>query len=66
MFIVELDGRENSVRSEIRELESIIRREKPQFVNRALGPAASEKLWRLRREFSYSLRDTGLTKLNED
>jgi glycolate oxidase len=23
-------------------------------------------LWQLRREFSYSLRDTGLTKLNED
>src|SRR5690606_34801879 len=23
-------------------------------------------IWKLRREFSYSLRDTGLTKLNED
>jgi glycolate oxidase len=23
-------------------------------------------VWRIRREFSYSLRDTGLTKLNED
>jgi glycolate oxidase subunit GlcD len=66
LFIVELDGREKSVRSEIRELESVIRREKPRFVNRALGPVASEKLWQLRREFSYSLRDTGLTKLNED
>ena len=66
LFIAELDGREKSVRSEIRELESIIRREKPRFVNRALGPAASEKLWQLRREFSYGLRDTGLTKLNED
>jgi glycolate oxidase len=66
LFIVELDGREKSVRSEIRELETIIQREKPRFINRALGPAASEKLWRLRREFSYSLRDTGLTKLNQD
>ena len=25
-----------------------------------------EKVWQLRREFSYALRDTGLTKLNED
>ncbi|HKX63653.1 MAG TPA: FAD-linked oxidase C-terminal domain-containing protein, partial [Verrucomicrobiae bacterium] len=66
LFIVELDGREKSVRSEIRELETIIQREKPRFITRALGPAASEKLWRLRREFSYSLRDTGLTKLNQD
>jgi glycolate oxidase len=35
-------------------------------VDRAIGHAASERLWKLRREFSYSLRDTGLTKLNED
>jgi glycolate oxidase len=35
-------------------------------VDRALGHAAVEQLWQLRREFSYALRDTGLTKLNED
>ena len=28
--------------------------------------ADCEQLWHLRREFSYSLRATGLTKLNED
>ena len=27
---------------------------------------AAEKIWQLRREFSFALRDTGLTKLNED
>ena len=27
---------------------------------------ACEKVWQLRRDFSYSLRNTGLTKLNED
>jgi len=27
---------------------------------------ACEKVWQLRRDFSYSLRATGLTKLNED
>ena len=25
-----------------------------------------EAVWQIRREFSYALRDTGLTKLNED
>ena len=66
LFIVELDGQEKSVRSEIRDLERVIRQSKPIFINRAIGHAACEKLWQLRREFSYSLRDTGLTKLNED
>ncbi len=66
LIIVELDGRETSVRSEIRELEAVILPERPVFVDRALGAEATERLWSLRREFSYSLRDTGLTKLNED
>lgn len=66
LFIVELDGHDKSVRSEIRDLEKVIRTGNPVSVTRAIGPAACEKLWQLRREFSYSLRDTGLTKLNED
>jgi glycolate oxidase len=66
LFIVELDGQEKSVRTEIRDLERVVRAAKPLFIDRAIGPAACEKLWQLRREFSYSLRDTGLTKLNED
>jgi glycolate oxidase len=66
LFIVELDGQEKSVRAEIRDLERVVRVARPRFVDRAIGSAACEKLWQLRREFSYSLRDTGLTKLNED
>lgn len=66
LFIVELDGHAKSVRSEIADLERIVRTAKPLFINRAVGHEACEKLWQLRREFSYSLRDTGLTKLNED
>jgi len=66
LFIVELDGQEKSVRSEIRDLERVIRVSKPVFVDRAIGRDACERLWQIRREFSYSLRDTGLTKLNED
>lgn len=66
LFIVELDGQPGSVRSELKHLEDVIRTARPLFVDRALGPAACEKLWQLRREFSYALRDTGLKKLNED
>ena len=68
LFIVELDGREQSVRSDLRALERVIRASKPGplSVDRAIGHAACERLWKIRREFSYSLRDTGLTKLNQD
>ncbi len=65
-FIIELDGHAKSVRSELKDLETVIQNSNPIFVDRALGPDAAEKLWQLRREFSYALRDTGLTKLNED
>jgi glycolate oxidase len=65
-LIVELDGQRESVRGEIRALEKALRASRPLFIDRALGAAESEKIWQLRREFSYSLRDTGLTKLNED
>lgn len=66
ILFVELDGQEASVRGELAEVEKIVRRFKPRFINRAFGAGEVEKLWGLRREFSYSLRDTGLTKLNED
>jgi glycolate oxidase len=65
-LFVELDGQEASVRGELRELERLLRRRRPMSLSRALGARAVENLWGLRREFSYSLRDTGLTKLNED
>jgi glycolate oxidase len=65
-LIVELDGQIQSVRREIRDLEKIIRRQKPLSVARGLGAAHCEEIWKIRREFSYALRDTGLTKLNED
>lgn len=66
LLIVELDGQPASVRTELRLVESVARRATPRFVQRALGAAECEKLWQIRREFSYALRDTGLTKLNED
>ena len=66
MLFVELDGQERSVRAELADVEQLVAGQKPVFINRAFVPAAVESLWGLRREFSYSLRDTGLTKLNED
>ncbi len=65
-MIVELDGQERSVRSELRQLQGVLAGFKPVFVDRGFGPEGCEKLWQLRRQFSYALRDTGLTKLNED
>lgn len=65
-LILELDGQEASVRSELRAVEKTIRRCDPRFVRRAFGAAECETIWQLRREFSYALRDTGLQKLNED
>ncbi|HVY69623.1 MAG TPA: FAD-linked oxidase C-terminal domain-containing protein [Verrucomicrobiae bacterium] len=65
-LIVELDGQPASVRGEIRQLEKIARECSPLFVQRGLGAEGCEQFWKLRREFSYALRDTGLTKLNED
>jgi glycolate oxidase len=65
-LIVELDGQEPSVRRELKMVSSVIRSVKPTFVQYAWGAVACEKIWQLRRDFSYALRDTGLTKLNED
>ncbi|HEY1490765.1 MAG TPA: FAD-linked oxidase C-terminal domain-containing protein [Verrucomicrobiae bacterium] len=65
-LIVELDGQENSVRLEIAAVEKIVRKQKPLFVERGFGNEQCEVIWQIRREFSYALRDTGLTKLNED
>jgi len=65
-LIIELDGQEKSVRTELKNVENIIRRHKPRFVERGWGDEQCEAVWQLRREFSYALRDTGLTKLNQD
>jgi len=65
-LIVELDGQENSVRQEIAAVGKIVRKQKPLFVEHGFGNEQCEAVWQTRREFSYALRDTGLTKLNED
>jgi glycolate oxidase len=65
-LIVELDGQKKSVHVEIRQLQRLLAPQKPLFVEVGLGKVECEAVWRIRKEFSYALRDTGLTKLNED
>ena len=66
LLIVELDGQKRSVRQEALALSRLVGETKPLFQRRAFGSDECEKLWAVRREFSFALRDTGLTKLNQD
>jgi FAD/FMN-containing dehydrogenase len=65
-LLVDLDGQQESVRSEATAIRDLIAMGKPNALRIANGEADCEKLWALRRQFSNSLRATGLTKLNED
>jgi len=65
-LLVDLDGQEESVRSEAAAIRELLEKRKPNALELATGEVDSEKLWALRRQFSNSLRATGLTKLNED
>ena len=65
-LLVDLDGQEESVRSESAAIRELLETRNPNAVEIAIGEADCEKLWVLRRQFSNSLRATGLTKLNED
>lgn len=65
-LIVEIDGRPAAVQSELKELEILLKQCGAGEIRMARDEAECEAIWQLRREFSYSLRDTGLTKLNED
>ncbi len=65
-LIVEIDGRPVAVASELEELHSLLLAWGAREIRVARNEAECEAIWQLRREFSYSLRDTGLIKLNED
>jgi len=65
-LLVDLDGQEESVRSESAAIQELLLKRKPNALELAIGEADCEKLWALRRQFSNSLRATGLTKLNQD
>jgi glycolate oxidase len=65
-LLVDLDGQEESVRSEAEAIRALLQSENPNSLELANGEEECEKLWALRRQFSNSLRATGLTKLNQD
>lgn len=65
-LIVEIDGRAAAVETELAELTARLQECGAIQVDKHLGTVACEAVWQLRRDFSYSLRATGLTKLNED
>ena len=65
-LLVDLDGQEEAVTVEMEKVRDLIKDRKPSALEVATNETDCEKLWALRREFSNSLRATGLTKLNED
>jgi len=65
-LLLEIDGQPASVRSEVRILAELLKAGGALEITTATTEEACERLWGLRREFSASLKATGLTKLNED
>ena len=65
LLIIEFDGQPAAVKAELA-LASRLLRLSTSRITPAIGSRACEKLWEVRRGFSYALRDTGLVKLNED
>lgn len=65
-LLVEIDGQGPSVQSECAQLEQLVRERQPLTLETAVTETECERIWEIRRAFSYSLRATGLTKLNED
>ncbi len=65
-LIVEIDGRAGAVAGELRELRGVLEDCGASSVEEFGDDEGCEAVWQLRRDFSYSLRATGLTKLNED
>src|SRR5438874_7082778 len=65
-LLVDHDGQEETVGVEMLKMRDLIKSRKPTALDVARNESDCERLWALRREFSNSLRATGLTKLNED
>ena len=65
-LLVDLDGQPETVRMEMTKLRELVMAKEPNRLEVATAEADCERLWALRRQFSNSLRATGLTKLNED
>ena len=65
-LLVELDGQPDSVKLETGSVAALLRERGCITLEAAEDEAGCDAIWEIRRAFSYSLRATGLTKLNED
>jgi len=65
-IIIEIDGQADAVSHELHNIAEILHRTGATEITPAHSEEEVEAIWELRREFSYSLKATGLTKLNED
>lgn len=65
-LLMEIDGPAAAVGMELKDLTALLRSTGAISIKPATTEQEIEGFWQLRREFSYSLRATGLTKLNED
>jgi glycolate oxidase len=65
-LLVEIDGQPASVLLEARMLQRLLKSGGALEVTTATTEAACDALWDTRKQFSASLKATGLTKLNED
>lgn len=65
-LLIDLDGQPGSVAGEREALSKVLQQASALEIQSAVGEEECEKLWDLRRGFSFSLRATGLIKLNED
>lgn len=65
-LMIEIDGNTETVARELPALRDFLLNHKALRIDEAPDEEACERIWQLRRDFSYSLKHTGLTKLNED
>jgi glycolate oxidase len=66
LLLVELDGQIGSVKRELKQLIPLLKKAGAVRTLQADNDADAAVLWNIRRQLSYSLKATGLTKLNED
>jgi len=65
-LMIEIDGNTETVARELPKLREFLVSLAAIDITEAPNEEACERLWQMRRDFSYSLKHTGLTKLNED
>ena len=65
-LMIEIDGNTETVSRELTTLHGFLLGCGALRIDEAADEDACERIWQLRRDFSYSLKHTGLTKLNED